>query len=57
MGGDTCKRKALFEAEVSKKMEDTIAKWSGGAGKKQLSYLEVKNARIDARMDSAFCAL
>ncbi len=25
-------------------MEDTLSKWSGGAGKKQLPYLEIKNA-------------
>ncbi len=27
-----------------KKMEDTLSKWSGGAGKKQRLYLEIKNA-------------
>ena len=37
-------KEKLYLSGSLKKMEDTIAKWSGGAGKKQLSYLEIKNA-------------
>ena len=37
-------KEKLYLSGSLKKMEDTISKWSGGAGKKQLSYLEIKNA-------------
>ena len=37
-------KEKLYLSGSLKKMEDTIAKWSGRAGKKQLSYLEIKNA-------------
>ena len=37
-------KEKLYLSGSLKKMEDTLSKWSGGAGKKQLSYLEIKNA-------------
>ena len=37
-------KEKLYLSGSLKKMEDTLSKWSGGAGKKQLPYLEIKNA-------------
>ena len=49
-------KEKLYLSGSLKKMEDTLSKWSGGAGKSSCLIWRSK-CRIDARMDSAFCAL
>ena len=55
-GGDTCKRKALFERKSQK--NGRYALKMERRGRKKAAVLSGdQKCRIDARMDSAFCAL
>ena len=55
-GGDTCKRKALFERKSQKNGRYAL-KMERRSRKKAAALSGDQKCRIDARMDSAFCAL
>ena len=48
-------KEKLYLSGSLKKMEDTLSKWRGR--KKAAALSGDQKCRIDARMDSAFCAL